>query len=273
MRRTLPCLPLPAGTGIAPVAVAHRPLEHPLDPLGQAQLEQIGLAAALRLAHHTLIAPIPIAAQQPGRTFGPEPIQQRPQPGSRVLRRVPVAGLNLDLQHQPQIGQHVAVVGVRRPPRLLRIVANHRALLMAVEQLHRGVDIEDPRLAQQRPGAILELLLQPPPPRFRRNLAQCPTDRVLAHHLRHPEQWRIDRVAAQRRDVGVAPMPGQYRQHHRPQDVPLRRRVRARQRQRAPRYPAVEQPALLQILNRYSMKNGSWPSGVTAAPSPASHSM
>ena len=44
-------------------------------------------------------------------------------------------------------------------------------------------------------------------------------------------------------------MPGQYRQHYRPQDVPLRRRVRARQRQRAPRYPAVEQPALLQILN------------------------
>src|SRR5438445_9263810 len=178
MRRTLPCLPLPAGTGIAPVAVAHRPLEHPLDPLGQAQLEQIGLAAALRLAHRTLIAPIPIAAQQPGRTFGPEPIQQRPQPGSRVLRRVPVAGLNLDLQHQPQIGQHVAVVGVRRPPRLLRIVANHRALLMAVEQLHRGVDIEDPRLAQQRPGPIREMLLQPPPPRFRRNPAQRPTDRV-----------------------------------------------------------------------------------------------
>src|SRR5215831_5666900 len=185
-----------------------------------------------------------------------------------MLRRMLVARLNLDLQHQPQIGQYVAVIGMRGPARLLGIVADHRSFLMAVERFHRRVDIENPWFAQQRPGAIVELLLQPGSPRFRLDLAQCPTDRVLADHLGHPKQWWIDRVAAQRRDVGVAPMPGQHRQQHCSQYVPLRRRVRARQRQRAPRNPAVKQPALLQVFNekRKLAKRG------YRCPSPFSHS-
>ena len=138
-----------------------------------------------------------------------------------MLRRVLVARLNLDLQHQPQIGQHVAVIGMRGPPRLLRVVTDHRSFLMAVERFHRRVHIKNPGFAQQRASAIVELFLQPGSPGFRLDLAQCPTDRVLADHLGHPEQWWIDRVAAQRRDVGVAPMPGQHRQHHCPQYVPL----------------------------------------------------
>src|SRR5437899_12710118 len=87
-----------------------------------------------------------------------------------MLCRVLVARLNLDLQHQPQISQHVAVIGVRGPPRLLRVVADHRSFLMAVERFHRRVDIKNPGLAQQRPRAIVELLLQPGPPGFRRAL-------------------------------------------------------------------------------------------------------
>src|SRR5271165_128223 len=138
---------------------------------------------------------------------------------------------------------------MRWPSWLLRIVTEHRSFLMAVERFHCRVDIKYPWFAQQRPGAIVELLLKPGPPSFPLDLAQCPSHRILAHHLRHPEQRRIDRVAAQRRDMCVAPMPGQYRQHHRPQYVPLRRRVWARQIQRAPRNPAIEQPALLEILN------------------------
>src|SRR6266567_186921 len=45
-----------------------------------------------------------------------------------MLRRVLVARLNLDLQHQPQIGQHVAVIGMRRPTRFLRVVTDHRSI-------------------------------------------------------------------------------------------------------------------------------------------------
>jgi hypothetical protein len=166
-----------------------------------------------------------------------------------MLRRVLVTGLDLELQYQPQIGQHVAVISMRRPPRLLRVVTDHRSFLMAVERFHRRVDVKNPRFAQQRASAIVELLLQPGSPGFRRDLAQGPTHCVLADHLGHPEQGWINRVAAQRRDVSIAPMPGQHRQHHCPQYVPLRRRIGARQRQRAPRNPAVEQPALLQIFN------------------------
>jgi len=66
---------LPAGPGITPIVIPHRPLEHPFHPRGQAQLEQIGLAAALRLADHPLVAPVPIAAQQPRCALRPQPIQ------------------------------------------------------------------------------------------------------------------------------------------------------------------------------------------------------
>src|SRR4051812_12490843 len=74
----LAVLALPAGPGITPIVIPHRPLEHLFHPPGQAQLEQIGLAAALRLADHTFVAPVPIAAQQPRCALPPQPIQQRP---------------------------------------------------------------------------------------------------------------------------------------------------------------------------------------------------
>src|ERR1700719_4183140 len=70
-----------------------------------------------------------------------------------MLRRVLVARLNLDLQHQPQIGQYVAVIGMRGPPRLLGVVADHRSLLMAVERFHRRVDIKNPGVALAVPAA------------------------------------------------------------------------------------------------------------------------
>src|SRR6478672_5334294 len=98
---------------------------------------------------------------------------------------------------------------MRGPPRLLRVVADHRSFLMAVERFHRRVDIKNPGFAQQRPSAIVELFLQPGSPGFRRDLAQCPTDRVLADHLGHSEQWWIDRIAAQRcgRSADAPPTP------------------------------------------------------------------
>src|SRR5207253_3373141 len=121
-----------------------------------------------------------------------------------MLRRMLVARLNLDLQHQPQIGQHVAVIGMRGPPRFLRVVADYRSFLMAVERFHRRVDIKDPGFAQQRPSAIVELFLQPGSPGFRLDLAQRPTDRVLADYLGHPEQWWIDRKSTRLNSSHVA---------------------------------------------------------------------
>src|SRR6516165_10343591 len=57
-------LALPARTGILPILLAHRPLDRALDPLGQAQLEQIGLMPPLGFPHHRLIAETDIATDQ-----------------------------------------------------------------------------------------------------------------------------------------------------------------------------------------------------------------
>src|SRR5438477_6903107 len=185
-----------------------------------------------------------------------------------MLCRMLVARLNLDLQHQPQIGQHVAVIGMRGPPRFLRVVADYGSFLMAVERFHRRVDIKNPGFAQQRPSAIVELFLQPGSPGFGLDLAQCPTDRVLADHLGHPKQWWIDRVAAQRRDVGVAPMPASTDNITVPSMSRFDGALGLVRDSGHPATQASNNPPCF----RYSMKNGSWPSGVIDAPSPFSHS-
>jgi hypothetical protein len=59
-----------------------------------------------------------------------------------MLGGVLVAWRDVYRQRQPQIAHHVAVIAVRRPPWLLRIVAHHGAFLMPVERLHRSVDVE-----------------------------------------------------------------------------------------------------------------------------------
>src|SRR5215831_15080988 len=96
---------------------------------------------------------------------------------------------------------------MRRPPRFARIVANYRAFLMAAERFDRGIDIENPRLVEQWPNAIIEMPLQPLHARAFVDLSQRPPQRILTDHFAHPEQRRVDGIAAQCRDVGIAPVP------------------------------------------------------------------
>ena len=70
---------------------------------GQAQPEQIGQPRLFGPRHHRLDAPGDIAAQQRRPMTAPQAIEQRPQPGLAVLRRVCVARLHIDPQHQAQI--------------------------------------------------------------------------------------------------------------------------------------------------------------------------
>ena len=93
------------------------------------------------------------------------------------------------------------------------------------------------------------MALQPAQPRLLLDLAEVAAHRVLAQHLAHAQQRRVDGIAAQCRDVGVAPMTRQNRQQHGAQQIALARGIRARQRQWAVRDPAIEQPALLQVLD------------------------
>jgi hypothetical protein len=81
------------------------------------------------------------------------------------------------------------------------------------------------------------------------DLRQRLPQRIFADHFAHAEQRRVDRIAAQCRDVCIAPVPGQHRQQQGAQHVAFARRVRAGEQQRAIRHPAVEQAALLEVLN------------------------
>jgi hypothetical protein len=178
-----------------------------------------------------------------------------------MLGGVLLAARHFDLQHNAPLGHQIAVINMRRAAALGRVVTDLGSLRMTVERLDRRIDIQDPRLAQQRPHAILQLLAQPADPGRLVDLAQRPPYRVRADHLFHSQQRRVDRFGAQRRDVRVAPVPGQHRQQHRAQHVALGRRVRASQVQRAARDPAVEQTPCF----RYSMKKASWPIVVIGA--------
>jgi hypothetical protein len=153
------------------------------------------------------------------------------------------AGLDLDRQGQAQLADHVGMVDMGRPAGLVRVVADLRPLLVAKERLDRGVDVQDPGLARQRPDAVVEMPRQPGEPRRLVDPGQRPAHRILAHHLAHAEQPRVDPVGAQAGDVGVAAMPRQHRQQHRAQHVAHLGRVGAGVGQRTVRHPGIEQPA------------------------------
>jgi hypothetical protein len=227
----------------------------------------------LGLCHHRLDAPGEVATQQRRPTAPVPPVQQRPQTARGMLDVVLVAGLHIHTQHQSQVRQHVGVIAVqacpcegRGPARLVWIVAQFGTLLLAIQRLDRGIDVQHPRLVQQRRNTVVEMALQPAQPRRFVELAEVAAHRVLAQHLAHAEQRRVHPIAAQRRDVGVAPVTRQNRQQHRAKQIALARRIRAAQRQGA----VATQPSNNPPCFRYSMKNGSWPNGVTGAV--ASHS-
>jgi len=131
--------------------------------------------------------------------------------------------------------QHVA-----GPTRLARVVAQLGAFLPAVQRLDAGIDVEHPGLAQRlthrvhqrwaHPGRALRLV----------DALERPAQRVLADHLVHAQRLSGHRVAAQRGDVGVTPVPSQQAQHQRAQHVALVRGVAAAVLQRAGRHPALE---------------------------------
>ncbi len=128
-----------------------------------------------------------------------------------------------------------------RTSRLLGIVADHRPFLVAVKRLDRRIDVENPGLRQQRLHTILQVPAQPVGPfRLVDRLKGAP-DRVLADDLLHPEEVREHGVAAQRRDVRVAPVAGEHGKHRRAENVPLLRRVRAHIAQRTIGHEGVEQ--------------------------------
>ena len=136
-------LAFPALAGWLPTVHRHRALDRTHHIAAQAQAEQIGLVALFGLAHRRLAGPGIVAAQQPRLPARAQTVQQPPQVGRAVLRRVLVAGTYFHLQHQPQRANHEAVVGVTGAARLGGIVADNGPFLVPIQRLHRGVGVQD----------------------------------------------------------------------------------------------------------------------------------
>ena len=90
------------------------------------------------------------------------------------------------------------MVAVRGTARLLRVVADHRAFLLAVQRLDRGVGVQNPGASSS--GATLSdrCPSSQAPLGFRDALSGL-AQRVFGDHLSHAQQSRIDAIAADRR--------------------------------------------------------------------------
>ena len=120
---------------------------------------------------------------------------------------------------------------------------------MSVKRLDGRVDVQSPRLFQQRFVAGLQMLLQPCRAFLRVHALQGTPHRILARCFLHAQQSGVYSIAPNRTDVRIAPMSRQHRQQDRSQHIPLLRRVRARKVQRAFLHPGVKQTTGFQKLN------------------------
>ena len=139
---------------------------------------------------------------------------------------------------------------MRRSAGFARIVTPRCVLLMSVKRLDGRVDVQRPRLFQQRLIAGLEMLFQPRPAALSVQRLHRPANRVLAHDLRHAQQPRVHSVAPDSADVRIAPMPRQDGQQNCAQHIPFLWRVAAGVLQRTIRNPAVETSAHLQKFDK-----------------------
>ncbi len=121
--------------------------------------------------------------------------------------------------------------------------------LMAVKRLDRRIDAENPGLGKERLHAILKVLTQPGGAfRLIDRLEGAP-DRVLADNLLHPQELRQHSLAAQRRDMRVAPVAGEHGEHRPSQNVAPVGRVRTPVAQRTVGDQGVKQSARLEEMD------------------------
>jgi len=114
-------------------------------------------------------------------------LEQLPQARCTVFGMRLIARLHLDVQYQAQIGDEVGMVGVQGTPRLVRVVAQYRPFLMAVDRLDGHIGVENPRLAEQRLGDGQQMALQPGYPLGLLDPEQCGPYRILADNLLHTQ--------------------------------------------------------------------------------------
>jgi len=196
--------------------------EH-FDFWGVLQLEKAGHCARLGLHEELFISIRAVPADERGPVRARQRVEQRPQAGQPVPRGVFFSSAHLDAQAQPHAGHEVAVVAMAGAPGLVRVVADLRALLVAVERLDRAINVEHPRHAQHRLDARAQFAREPRETGAFVHALHRPPHHIFADGAAHAQQRRVERVAAHRVDVrrGEAPGAGQCPQSTESAAVPM----------------------------------------------------
>jgi hypothetical protein len=113
-------------------------------------LEEVTEPSPLGFAQVLFVAVIAVPANRLRPRYPRQRVNQLPQTGHAILAGMFFSRPHLHVQAQPQPPDPVGVIGVAGASRFVRIVAHLCALLMAVDGLDRGVDIQYPRLIEQR---------------------------------------------------------------------------------------------------------------------------
>ena len=169
----------------------------------------------LGLRHHRLVAEGDIPAQECGAPARLQLIEPAPETRHGMERSRAVAGSHLDVQRQAGIGHEGAVITMRRASGLLRVVADHGALLFAVERFHRRIEIADPGRGEQGSCGATEMMLKPSHPVGFIDAIKRASGGVFRDELPTPEERWMYLIVLHRTDVGVTEMTGQDREHQR----------------------------------------------------------
>ena len=196
------------------------------DSFGAALPKQIVLRSALTLAHHPFIAEIGVAADQPSSLCRSQPIPQPPQVLQPVHRGVFLSRTHFHIQGHAQGAQKNRVVSVAGAAWLVRVVAQVRSFLVAVDGLDGHIQIRDPRLFQSRSIRLQKSLGLPLVQSRGVLIFKGPPQTVFTDHFLHSQALGIDLITTQRAHMGVTAGAAQNTQHRRSQYVPHRRRVR-----------------------------------------------
>ncbi len=185
-------------------------------------------ALELLARHHwRKVAPTRVIQKQ---TRGAGRVEKKTTPEALATLLTPEA--HFDIQAQPQPSDPVGVVGVTGPARLVRVVALAGSLLVAVDGLDGGVDVQHPRLVEQRFPQRAQVALLPGARGELVELFQAAPGAVLAQDFAHAQQRRADRIEAQGGDVCVAAVTAEDREQQGAQHVTHGRRVVAAEAER-----------------------------------------
>lgn len=111
-----------------------------------------------------------------------------------------VAGLDLNVKDQAQVGDEIGRVGVRGPAGFVGVVALLRPFLVTLQRFDRDIAVKHPGGAQARCDGPIQVILELFHARRFVYPPQMAAYQIFTDHLGHPQQRGIEGVTAQGAD-------------------------------------------------------------------------